>query len=199
MYHMGPWQKAVSPHPDERFDGEVIVDGQSIRVDGWPGMQGHNWGPKHTHRYIWAHCNAFPDAPPDTFFDGFTAQPKLGPLTVPMLTIVCLRHDGRDFFFKDLKYLLNRSVQLSYYRWSFEAQNRQVRMRGVFEGPREDFVGLYYANPDGATTYCLNTKIATATIDVEPANGPTIRLHAPNLAAFEIGTRDSEHGVRMYV
>jgi len=61
-----------------------------------------------------------------------------------------------------------------------------------------DFVGLYYPNPDGQMTYCLNSKLATARIRLElPGEEPKDWI--TRTAAFEIGTREPEHGIRMYV
>jgi hypothetical protein len=57
-------------------------------------------------------------------------------------------------------------------------------------------VGLYYQNPDGAMTYCLNSKIARLTLRLRPRQGEELVL-ASSAAALEIGTRDPEHGVEM--
>ena len=32
---------------------------EPLRVDGWPGMVGHNWGSEHAERWIWLHGVAF--------------------------------------------------------------------------------------------------------------------------------------------
>jgi hypothetical protein len=56
--------------------------------------------------------------------------------------------------------------------------------------------GLHYANPDGAMTYCLNSKLARARIQFEARGRPPLFLSS-RAAALEIGTRDAEHGVRM--
>ncbi len=194
-----PATKLLSPYPDVRFHGELRVDGESLAVSGWRGMQGHNWGPRHTERYVWVHCNAFAGDPPDTFFEGLTARVRLGPVLSPPLTIVCLRHRGEDVFFRHPRFWLNRHVEQGRYFWRFEAQDARHRLSGVFEALRDDLVGLRYDNPDRPPTYCLNSKIASGNLLLETRRGARpLALHAPRHAALEIATPDADHGVRMY-
>ena len=69
-------------------------------------------------------------------------------------------------------------------------------MRGELSATTDDMVGLYYENPDGDMTYCLNSKIARAWLRLEPASGPPLEVTS-RAAALEIGTKDPKHGVRM--
>ncbi|HEV8325597.1 MAG TPA: hypothetical protein VG389_28570 [Myxococcota bacterium] len=195
-----PRSKLVSPWPDERFDGTLTVNGTTIPVQGWRGMQGHNWGSEHTWRYAWAHCNVWEGDPEDTFFEGFSGRVKLGPIVTPWLTLVCLRLRGRDIFFRELRHFVNRSVEVGYYRWGFRAVDDDWSLRGTFEAPRADIVGLYYVNPYGSTTHCLNSKTARAELVLERADGvEEARLVTAGGAALELATTDADHGVRMYV
>ncbi|MEZ4239584.1 MAG: hypothetical protein R3F59_26195 [Myxococcota bacterium] len=53
LYHL-PWaslytggfpkKKLLTPAPNLRFDGELVVRGERWDVDGWVGLRGHNWG-----------------------------------------------------------------------------------------------------------------------------------------------------------
>lgn len=195
-----PKSKLVSPYPNEIFEGEMEVNGQKIQVKQWPGMQGHNWGKQHAERYAWVHCNAFQSDPADTFFEGLSAQVKVGPFTTPLLTLLCLRHRGEDIFFRGVRNLLNKKVRLDYTSWRFKADNGKYILEGTFEAPREDMVGLYYANPDGSMTHCLNSKIARGRLDLTSReNGAKVCLSAPRHAALEVATKDAAHGVKMYV
>ena len=76
------------------------------------------------------------------------------------------------------------------------ASNGTARIEGTFSANTDDFVGLHYENPDGAMTYCLNSKIARGDVRLEVAGRPPIEAHT-QAAALEIGTRDPDHGVRM--
>src|SRR5215218_4616971 len=42
-----PRTKPLSLRPTAVFRGALEVDGESISLDGWPGMVGHNWGEEH--------------------------------------------------------------------------------------------------------------------------------------------------------
>jgi hypothetical protein len=66
----------------------------------------------------------------------------------------------------------------------------------MVEARTDDMVGLYYANPDGAMTYCLNSKLASARVRFEPKGRAPLTLTS-RAAALEVGTRDADHGVRM--
>ena len=41
--------------PAARFDGTIELPGRTLRLDGWRGMVGHNWGGEHAARWIWLH------------------------------------------------------------------------------------------------------------------------------------------------
>jgi hypothetical protein len=50
-----PRTKLTSPMPAARFDGTIELPGRTLRLDGWRGMVGHNWGGEHAARWIWLH------------------------------------------------------------------------------------------------------------------------------------------------
>jgi hypothetical protein len=50
-----PRTKLTSPMPAARFDGTIELPGRTLRLDGWRGMVGHNWGGEHATRWIWLH------------------------------------------------------------------------------------------------------------------------------------------------
>jgi hypothetical protein len=195
-----PRSKLLSPHPDSRFEGRVSVGGAEWRVAGWPGMQGHNWGRGHALRYAWAHVNAFRDAP-GTVFEGFSAKVRLGPVATPYLSLLFLRHRGRDFDFRGIRQWLSRDVSVGRYFWAFAAESEDARLAGRIEAPAEDFAGLTYEDPDGARAACLNSKIARARLELFERAGPRFEpiatLEADRSAALELLVRERDHGIRM--
>jgi hypothetical protein len=50
-----PRTKLTSPLPTASFDGTIELPGRTLRLDGWRGMVGHNWGSQHAERWIWLH------------------------------------------------------------------------------------------------------------------------------------------------
>jgi hypothetical protein len=190
-----PSSKLVSPHPDTRFSGRYRVDGTSIEVDGWRGMQGHNWGRRHAEHYGWGHCNQWTGGP-DVMLEGVTARVKLGPIVAPPLTLVCVWVDGERHHFNSVRQLVTARGSIETRAWSFRAASETARVEGELSADTRDFVGLYYENPDGDMTYCLNSKIARGRLRIELPGKPALELRTDS-AALEIGTKDPNHGVRM--
>jgi hypothetical protein len=73
-----------------------------------------------------------------------------------------------------------------------------VEIDGEMWAESDDFVGLFYPNPDGSRIHCLNSKLARAEVTVRIAGRPA-RAFRSSRAALEIGTDDPHHGVRMYL
>ncbi|MBW2458758.1 MAG: hypothetical protein JRI68_29940 [Deltaproteobacteria bacterium] len=192
-----PSTKLVSPHPDSRYRGHYTVDGTKVEVDGWKGMQGHNWGKRHAELYGWAHCNQW-EGEPDLLLEGVTARIKLGPVLAPPLTVVCLWHRGVRYEFNSPLQLLRARGEISPRRWSFRAASALAQVQGELEAATDELAGLYYENPDGSMTHCLNSKIARGRIRLEVKGRPPLDATTQS-AALEIGTKDTTHGVRMLV
>jgi hypothetical protein len=190
-----PSSKLVSPYPDARFAGHYAVDGERVEVDGWRGMEGHNWGSRHTELYAWAHCNQWEDED-DLIFEGATARVKVGPLLAPPLTVLCVWRRGVRYPFNQPLVLLRSRGSIGQRAWTFHAESRLARVEGELVADTRDFVGLHYENPDGAMTYCLNSKIAAGTLRFAVKGRPEITAHT-RAAALEIGTRDPAHGIPM--
>jgi hypothetical protein len=192
-----PKSKLVTPYPDARFDGEVTVDGESWSAAGWRGMQGHNWGRGHADRYAWCHANLWNEE--DEFvLEGLSGQVRVGPVLSPLVTIVCVRYRGVTYDFNRLPDMLRARGNVTLRAWSFSSENKFARIEGAIEANTEDMVGLYYPNPDGPMTYCLNSKLARGEVRFEIKGRPPLLLRT-RAAALEIGTRDPDHGVEMRV
>ena len=59
-----PRTKLTSPAPGARVQGKIeLADRPALRLDGWRGMVGHNWGAEHAERWIWLHGVGFEQAP----------------------------------------------------------------------------------------------------------------------------------------
>ena len=195
-----PSSKLVSPFPDLRASGSVVVNGETWVLDAWPGLLGHNWGPRHAPLYAWGHCNVWENADPADaiVLEGVSGRMKLGPLLSPITTILCLRYRGVRYELNAARALATNRAEISPRRWTFAGGDDLVRIDGEMWGETDDFVGLHYQNPDSTMTHCLNSKLARARVTITLRDRPplTITSHA---AALEIGTMRADHGVRMYV
>ncbi len=205
-----PFQKVVSPLPDVRVHGTATVQGETWVLDGWPGMVGHNWGYAHS-EYAWGHCNAWDGEDDDVVLEGFTLRPgtgrvgslsaawsRLGGLVLPSLTALSLRQGGQEYRLNGFASLARNVGSMTPRRWSFRALGSRVEVAGEMWADTEDFVGLFYAQPDGRECYCLNSKLARAEVTISVSGRPPRTLRSER-ASLELATADPHHGVRMYV
>ncbi len=193
-----PKSKLVSPKPDLRLRGWVRVDGRKIDIDGWRGMQGHNWGRGHADQYAWGHCNQWEHDDGETLLEAVSGRVRVGPVLTPMMTLVFVRHDGRHYAMTSLMDLARNRGEIHPRRWFIKAAAHGVAVECDVSAQTADMVGLYYANPDGAMSYCLNSKLANARLHLVLPGHEPIDLTSRS-AALELGTKDPDHGVRMYV
>lgn len=194
-----PRAKSLVGVPMARFDGTMTVNGRTIAVDDWIGSQNHNWGSRHTDHYAFGQVAGFDDAR-ESFLEIVSARIKVGPLWMPMLTPLVLRHHGRDHAFITIPQAIRAKATFRYFDWSFAVEDEAVKLEGRIQARREDFVALTYRNPPGGTKQCLNTKIADCALTLtDKASGTKESLNASRRAAFEILTDDREHGVPVQV
>ncbi|HSO31294.1 MAG TPA: tocopherol cyclase family protein [Labilithrix sp.] len=198
-----PANKLVTPLADSRIAGVVRVDRgegappEEWPIEQWPAMIGHSWGPSHARLYAWVHCNTWDDAE-DLTFEAVSARVRMGPVLSPMATGVFVRWKGRAWDLNARELFGNNRGLISLRRWEVSAEGRGLEVRAELSGETDDFVGLHYPNPSGAMTYCLNTKLARARLELRlPGAAPLVATS--RAGALEIGTRDREHGVRMYL
>lgn len=206
LYREGrpPATKPVTPLSDARASGIVhVVRGigpgageERWDLSEWPCMIGHNWGRRHAHLYAWTHCNAW-DVP-GLVFEAVGARVRMGPMLSPMATAAFVRYEGETFDLNAPSALTHNRGLVSLRSWELDAAHRGVRVRCELAAETDDLVGLHYENPNGKTTYCLNTKLARARLELELPGGRKVSATS-RAAALEIGTRDPAHGVRMYV
>jgi hypothetical protein len=195
MYADGfPGQKITSPLPNALVSGRVQVDGETWEAVGWPAMVGHNWGRRHSALYAWGQCNAW-DGGDDLVLEGVSiggGGPVLG------ATLLCIRHEGVRYDLNRLPSLARNAGAITPRRWRFRGRSRGVSIDGEMWAETDDFVGLFYTNPDGTNCHCLNSKLARAEVTLTLPGRPK-RAYRSSRAALEIGTTDPRHGVRMYL
>ncbi|MBX3227986.1 MAG: hypothetical protein KIT84_27825 [Labilithrix sp.] len=198
-----PFSKLVTPVADARARGEVVVDrGGGDRdvwaVDEWPVMVGHNWGRGNAELYAWTHCNAWEidkQPAPGLVLEAFSARVRVGPLLSPMATAAFLRWRGKSWDLSSPRALSKNRGTISLRRWELTT-TEELELACDVAAETDDVVGLHYANPNGSMTYCLNTKLARARLDVRFPDGEALTATS-RAAALEIGTLDAAHGVRM--
>ncbi len=192
-----PAAKSLVSAPMATFNGSLTVNGVTVEVVDWVGSQNHNWGSKHTDLYAWGQVAGF-DSHPQSFLEVATARLKIGPLWTPYMTLVVLRHDGKEFALNSLLQSLRAKGSFEYFSWNFKSETKEIGLKGSISTPPEAFVGLNYYNPPGGNKYCLNTKIASCQLILkDKRTGKQEILVTNSRAAFEILTDDRNHGVVM--
>jgi hypothetical protein len=191
-----PRTKFVAPFPAATFGGELEVAGESISIAGWPGMIGHNWGTEHAERWVWLEGTGFADSP-DAYFDAGAARVRLGPKVSPWVPSGMLMLDGVAHRLGGLGAIRSVRIEESPTACSFFLPGKDIVVRGRAAAPRESFVGWVYAdpNPKGGEHHTVNCSVADLELTVERPGVPARRLTLPGGGAYELGMRETDHGI----
>lgn len=189
-----PRTKFVAPYPDARFEGRLEVAGREIELSGWPGMIGHNWGSEHAERWVWLEGTGFDDEP-GAYFDAGAARVKLGGRTSPWIPSGMLVLDGEAHRLGGLGHARASRIEESPTACDFALAGRDVVVRGRVSAPKKDFVGWAYADPKGPQHHTVNCSAADLELTVERPAKPPRRLSLPGGAAYELGMRETDHGI----
>jgi hypothetical protein len=190
-----PAAKSLVGLPMARYNGRLSVNGEAVDIHDWVGSQNHNWGTRHTDRYAWGQVAGF-DTHPESFLEAATARLRLGAFWTPPITPIVLRHQGRELAFNGLFQAASARADVDYFSWRFKSKTSRADIEGVISAPRTAFVGLNYSNPPGGAKHCLNSKIASCSVQLrDKTRGTTETLETHSRAAFEILTDDPTHGI----
>jgi hypothetical protein len=190
-----PKTKFLSPYPNAVFGGEIDVGGERIDVDGWRGMIGHNWGAEHAERWVWVQGAAFEGRDPGDYFDMAVGRIKVAGLQTPWVGNAMLMLDGAPHRLGGFERIRSTKVEEGPTGARFQLTGKHVKVTGRVGAGRKDFVAWIYADPVGPEHNTLNCSISDLELDVELDGGPTRRLIVSGAAAYEFGTRDTDHGI----
>ena len=188
-----PKNKLLTPAPSVLMTGEIRLGETRVNVDGWLGMQGHNWGQAHAFAYAWGHV-VFPDAAgrPICVAEGFSGRIKVAGRATPHLSALTVRRGDRRWRFDRLIDLWSQSSQIGDMTWRLRMRGRDGEASIAMKAPPESVVCLGYENPDTSLAYCLNSKLSACVLRVNPIDGDAFELRTDHLAALEILTREPD-------
>ena len=189
-----PKTKLLSPYPSARFEGRLTLAGEDVEVDGWPGMIGHNWGTEHAERWVWIQ-GAFLEEDEPTYFDMAAGRIKLGPVQTPWIANAMLRVGEDEHRLGGLDRILSTKISEQPTHCGFRLSGRGIRLRGRVASESRNFVAWIYADPKGPEHNTLNCSIADLELEVERDGRPPQRLQLTGGAAYELGMRDTDHGI----
>jgi hypothetical protein len=190
-----PKTKFLSPYPNAVFNGSLEVGGESIPVEGWRGMIGHNWGAEHAERWVWVQGAGFEGRDPGDYFDMAVGRIKVVGTTTPWVGNAMLHLDGSPHRLGGFGRVPSTEVHEQPTSCRFELRGRGVKLAGTVSAPPKDFVAWIYADPVGPDHNTLNCSISDLELDVEIDGKPAERLTVRRAAAYEFGTRDQDHGI----
>jgi hypothetical protein len=197
-----PRTKLTSPYPAARFDGVLELAGRdSIELDGWRGMVGHNWGAEHAERWIWLHGISFQEDP-TAWLDVALGRLKVASRMTPWVANGAISLAGRRHRIGGLG-ARGLSVAES-------PQGCELRLPGAdgllvdarVTAPPGTAAGWRYADPDGSEHDVVNCSIATLELNVHSGGARTdgeapVSLRSDHGGAYELGMRERDHGVSM--
>ncbi|MGM0575315.1 MAG: hypothetical protein ACQEXJ_06255 [Myxococcota bacterium] len=190
-----PKTKPNSPQIDARFDGTLTVGDRTTKVEGAPGMFGHNWGSQQAESWTWVHCNRW-EGVEGVVFEGVTSRVKMGPVTAPLATVLHVRIPGERITINGFLDLWTTKSEPEGLGWRFSGRKGDRKVEGWFHAPPERFVGVDYHDPDGRIAHCLNTKIADGELAVygrgDKGWSPLLTAVCDRSAALEVGLRGSD-------
>ncbi len=189
-----PRTKLLSPYPDSHFDGEVVLGGERFELVGWPGMVGHNWGSEHAERWIWLQAGDLGERTGD-YLDVALGRVKIGPWTTPWIANGQLVLDGEPLRLGGLTSAYGTDIEEKPASCRFTVPGRKARVRGTVEATPKDVVGWVYADPKGPEHQTLNCSIADMRLEVERPGHRTAVVEVSGAAAYELGSRDTNHGI----
>jgi hypothetical protein len=190
-----PKTKFLSPYPDTRFSGTLTVAGERFDIDAWPGMIGHNWGSEHAERWTWIQANEFRGG--DGFFDAALGRIKLGPVVTPWIGNAMLSLDGEQHRLGGFDRIRSIRIADEPTECEFELGGKGVKVRGRVSCEPRNFVAWVYADPVGPEHNTLNCSISDLELTVERKGHESRRLECVGAAAYEIGMRETDHGLTL--
>jgi hypothetical protein len=181
-----PKSKLLTPAPALRLSGTVTCFSKEVSVDGWLGMQGHNWGREHASEYAWGQC-LFPDAngKPETMLEGFTGRTRVGGRESPRLSALIVRSGVRTFRFDSIVDLWRQEAEIGEAHWNLKMRGADGVAELKMNAGGRPMVCLGYQNPDGRMSYCFNSKLAATHLRISPRSGAPFERYSPHGGALE--------------
>ncbi len=189
-----PRTKLTSPAPAATFAGELELADRTLRLEGWRGMVGHNWGSEHAERWIWLHGIGFAEDP-QAWLDVALGRVLVAGRMTPWMASGAICLDGRV---RRLGGLGARGLKVaeSVARCSLSIPGEGgLLVEAHVDAPAGTSAGWRYADPDGGEHDVANCSVAALALNVRPKGEAARTLHTEHGAAYELGMRERDHGV----
>jgi hypothetical protein len=178
-----PRTKLTSPEPAASFDGTIELPGRTLRMNGWRGMVGHNWGAEHAARWIWLHGIDFREDS-SAWLDVALGRVLVAGRLTPWMASGAVCIDGRR----------SRLGGLSPGRCSLTLPGEHgLMLEAHVDTPPGSSAEWRYSDPgahgpDGEHDV-VNCSVAALALNVRPPGEAATTLHTAHGAAYELGMR----------
>jgi len=181
-----PTFKLVTPRPILRAHGTISVAGETLDVDGWWGMEGHNWARAHAWDYVWGQC-VFVDEhdAPVCVAEGFTGRTRVAGIVTPPLSSLVVRRGRKEYRFDRVVALWRNDAVVEDLSWTARLRSKDGEALLRMEADAREMACLGYPNPDGRISYCFNSKLARTHLRVNPVNEEGFEVFSAHGGALE--------------
>ncbi|KAA1415437.1 hypothetical protein F0U44_20825 [Nocardioides humilatus] len=190
-----PSNKLLTPFPSGTCAGRMSLDGVSWDLDGWSGMQGHNWGVAHSPEYAWGQCLFLEDGTAVGMVEAASGRTEIGRRRSPLVSMLVVRHRDQEYRFDRLIDLWRQRPEIVFPQWTLAMRGPHGRAELRMTGRPSRMVCLDYSNPARPTSYCLNSKTAEVELHVEPTREPAFTLRSEHGGALEFLSDQPEPSV----
>lgn len=184
-----PRSKLLTPMPALEFSGLVELPDERVDVSGWTGMQGHNWGKEHAFEYAWGQCLFAQD---DAMVEGFTGRVRVAGRSTPRMSAMVVRRGARTYRFDTIFDAWRQHAEVDLDRWSLTLRSGDGEATLTMNAADRPMICLGYGNPDGAQSYCFNSKLAEVELVVRPSDGAQFICRSPHGGALEFLRREPD-------
>jgi hypothetical protein len=120
---------------------------------------------------------------------------RVGPWTTPWLANGALQLDGERHRLGGPRRARSTRVDERPTRARFVVTGDGVRVEGEIGAPPQRFVCWRYADPDGPEHHSAHCSVADLRLEVRRNDRPPLALDLPMAASYELGMRESDHGL----
>ncbi|MCB0871361.1 MAG: hypothetical protein KDB52_11060 [Solirubrobacterales bacterium] len=193
-----PKTKPISPVPLGDFNGTIRFGDRKIKVDGWRGMIGHNWGTEHAERWIWLHGSGFTEDP-EAWIDVAMGRILVAGRLLPWVANGAIHSEGR---IRRIGGMFAPGVNVNETPLRLEA-GLPVAGKGYLEleidSPPNLTVGWQYGDPADPQAEChevANCSAArmSATLTM-PGHNAVTHFNTAGGAVYELGMTETDHGI----
>jgi hypothetical protein len=111
-----------------------------------------------------------------------TGRVKVGPFTTPELSLMCVRVGDVEHRFDRIIDLWNQRPSIDYPRWTLKMIGPTAKAWLAMDSKPSQNACLGYESPSGRMSYCLNSKLASAHLRLEPRDGDPLDLRSTHAA-----------------